>query len=312
VFPAHVVEVAIAALGDTGRFRTAIGQALNGWNSASAERHQIVLVPSTGQRRTDAGESLDLTDVVISAFDPTRREVDDVMRDILRAKGEGKLVLAWLIAESPSHGISPDDQGLVDDLAERLTSAGISPRYIGQRDADFESRLHDAITADLTYATLSPLTERFESTASVRQVTIYRTPVPVLGPHIFAVTVANHSTSVAIDLKVLVDATRSKQENADVFAKLRTSGWPAVHRSPVEPGAVPPGHTGTFPMTRTDLLAAHTALDFPRWLRPNQHASALYAATPNACPHVYIQFEDEAGEVWSRTNDAEPESVSST
>jgi hypothetical protein len=48
VFPAHVVEVAIAALGDTGRFRTAIGQALNRWNSASAERHQIVLVPSTG------------------------------------------------------------------------------------------------------------------------------------------------------------------------------------------------------------------------------------------------------------------------
>jgi hypothetical protein len=62
-------------------------------------------------------------------------------------------------------------------------------------------------------------------------------------------------------------------------------------------------------MTRTDLLAAHTALDFQRWLRPNQHASALYTADPNPCRDVYVQFEDEAGDVWSKTNDAEPERV---
>jgi hypothetical protein len=30
----------------------------------------------------------------------------------------------------------------------------------------------------------------------------------------------------------------------------------------------------------------------------------------NASPRVRIQFEDEAGEVWSRTNDAEPERFS--
>jgi hypothetical protein len=61
-----------------------------------------------------------------------------------------------------------------------------------------------------------------------------------------------------------------------------------------------------------DLLAAHNARDFPRWLRPNQHASALYSLEPNASPTVRIKFEDEAGEVWSRANDAEPERVSST
>jgi hypothetical protein len=60
-----------------------------------------------------------------------------------------------------------------------------------------------------------------------------------------------------------------------------------------------------------DLLAAHNILDFPRWLRPDQHASALYSLEPDASPNVRIRFEDEAGDVWSRVNDTEPERVSS-
>jgi hypothetical protein len=52
-------------------------------------------------------------------------------------------------------------------------------------------------------------------------------------------------------------------------------------------------------------------MGFPRWLRPNQHASAIYSLSLNASLRVRIQFEDAAGELWSKVNDAEPERVSS-
>jgi hypothetical protein len=317
VFPAHVVEVAIASSDDTDRFRTAIGRAMNWWNRQNAERYQILLMPSGGRHRTANGGGLDHCDVVIAVVDPMGPTADESLRDALRAKQADKLVFAWFITESPSTGLDPDDQALLAGL----TKEGISPRYIGHGDTHFESRLHDAMTVDLAYANLSLLKEQFESIASARRVTIYRTPVPLLGPGIFAVTVANDSRSLAVELKVRVDAvdyegnplpdgvTRSKQELADVFAKLRTSttsdGYPPL----IEPGAESVDRGSVFPLTRMNLLAAHTALDFPRWLRPKQYASALYAVQPNALPHVHIQFEDQAGEVWSRTNDSEPQRI---
>jgi hypothetical protein len=334
VFPAHVAEVAIASPDDTGRFRTAIGDALNWWNSASAQRHQIVLMPSGGQYRTADAERLDHSeeqagivdryDVFIAVFDPMRRDVVEVMGSVERAKRAGKLVLAWLIAESPPHGLSSDDQAWLGDVTQRLTKEGVFPRYIGHGDAHFESRLQSAITADLSDANLSALTEGAEGAASARQVSIYRTPVALLGPQIWAVTVVNHSTSLAVGLQVSVDgvdsegndlpdgARRSTQAIADVFAKLRTGPWPDAYQPLTDPGGALPAGRPVCLINRMDLVAAHNALHFPRWLRPNQHASALYSLESNASPRVRIQFEDEAGELWSRTNDAEPERVSST
>ena len=58
MFTEHIVEVVIGAPDDTGRFRTAVDHALNWWNSASAKRHQIVLMPSRGQHRTAADDSI--------------------------------------------------------------------------------------------------------------------------------------------------------------------------------------------------------------------------------------------------------------
>ena len=58
VFAARVAEVVIASPDDTDRFRPAIGQALNWWNAASGQRHEIVLMPSGGQRRTAGAERL--------------------------------------------------------------------------------------------------------------------------------------------------------------------------------------------------------------------------------------------------------------
>lgn len=334
MFPAHVAEVAIASPDDTDRFRTAVGHALNRWNSASAQRHQIVLMPSGLQHRTADAERLnrsaepagivDRYDVFIAIFDPMRPDVAEMMGDVERAKRAGKLVLAWLVAESPSHGLSSDDQGRLDDVTQRLTREGVSPRYIGRGDAHFESRLQSAIAADLTDTNLSALTECFERAASARQVAIYRTPVALLGPQIWAVTVVNHGTSLAVDVQVSVKAVdsegndlsngvrRSTQAIADVFAKLRSGPWPDEHLPLIDPAGVLPTRRPVFLISRMDLLAAHSAFDFPRWLRPNQHASALYSLEPNASLCVCIQFKDEAGEVWSKTNDAEPERVSST
>ncbi|WP_322860572.1 hypothetical protein U8D42_27520 (plasmid) [Mycobacterium europaeum] len=315
MFPAHVMEVAIASPDDTGRSRTAIGHALNWWNCASGQRTQIALIPSSG--------ITDRCDAFIALFDPMGRDVVEVMGDVERAKRAGKLVLVWLIAESPSHGPSSDDQSWLDNVTQRLTREGICPRYIGHGDADFEGRLQSAIAADLTDADLGALTVESERIASARQVRIYRTPVAFLGPQIWAVTVVNHGTSLAVDLQVSVGAVdskgrarpggakRSTQAIADVVAKLSTGPWPDEHHPLLERGGALPTRQPAFLANRMDLVAAHNAVDFPRWLRPNQHASALYSLEPNAAPDVRIKFEDDAGQVWSRANDAEPERVSS-
>jgi hypothetical protein len=146
--------------------------------------------------------------------------------------------------------------------------------------------------------------------------------VALLGPQIWAVTVVNHSTSLAVGLQVSVAAVdtegnavptgarRSTQAIADVFAKLRAGRWPDEHHPLSDPRGVLPAQQPIFLGSRMDLLAAHNVVDFPRWLRPNQHASALYSLEPNTSPHVRIKFEDEAGEVWSRANDTEPERIS--
>jgi hypothetical protein len=332
VFAAHVAEVVIASPDDNGRFRTAIGHALNWWNSVSAERHQIVLVPSIGRygtpaaedlHRTDTAESIDHCDVFIAVFDPMRPDAAKAIGDVARAKRAGKLALAWLIAESPSDVLGADDEAWLSDVTQRLTKEGTIPRFIGHGGSRFESRLQSAIAADLANTNLSTLTVPFNVAARTRQVTTHRTPVALLGPQIWAVTVVNHSTSLATDLTVRVDAidaegrdlpggaSRSRQAIADVFAKLRAGPWPDAHRPLMDPGGVSPAREPSLLTNRMDLLAAHTALNFPRWLRPNQHASALYELEGNASPQVHIQFEDESGAVWSRTNDAEPEQVSS-
>ena len=335
MFAARVAEVVIASPDDTDRFRPAIGQALNRWNAASGQRHEIVLMPSGGQHRTAGAERLnpsaesaqivDSGDVFIAVFDPARRDVGQVMGHVDRAQRAGKLVLAWLLAESPSsHGLSADDQGWLGDVAHRLTKAGVIPRYLGQGDAHFESRLQAAITADLTYRNLGKLASGIEKASPVPRLRIYRTPVALLGPQIWAVTVVNHSASLVVGLQVSVaavdsdgrarpgSAKRSRQAIADVVAKLRAGPWPDKHHPLCDRRGVLPAQQPIFLGSRMDLLAAHNVLDFPRWLRPNQHASALYSLEPNTSPTVRIKFEDAAGEVWSRANDAEPERVSST
>src|ERR1700722_12918882 len=216
VFAARVAEVVIASPDDTDRFRPAIGQALSWWNAARGQRHEIVLVPSGERPRTTGAGQLntaaqpapatDRGDVFIAVFDPMRRDVVHVMGDVDRAKRAGKVVLAWLLAESPSDGLSADNHARLGDVTHRLTNAGVIPRYLGQGDAHFENRLQTAITADLTHRNLGVLASQFEKASSARRLRIYRTPVALLGPQIWAVTVVNHSASLVVDLQVSVDA----------------------------------------------------------------------------------------------------------
>jgi hypothetical protein len=56
-----------------------------------------------------------------------------------------------------------------------------------------------------------------------------------------------------------------------------------------------------------DVLAAHVADGFPSGLAPDESAVALYVLPPNTSPLVRIEFKDEAGVWWARTNDEEPE-----
>src|ERR1700761_3849435 len=143
VFAAHVAEVVIASPDGTDRFHPAIGQALNWWNAASGRRHEIVLMPSGGGHGTagadrlnssaEAAQTVDSGDVFIAVFGPARRDVTQVLGAVDRAQRAGKLVLAWLLAESPSsRGLSADDQAWLGDVTHRLGEAGIVPRYLGQ------------------------------------------------------------------------------------------------------------------------------------------------------------------------------------
>ena len=331
MFAARVVEVVITSPEDIDRFRTAIGDALNWWNSACAKAHRFVLIHSGGQHSTTDAERLDQSeepvqivdrgDVFIAIFDPLRRTGADVMGDVERAKRAGKSVFAWLVAEPSSHSLSAEDQVRLDDVTQRLAKEGVWPRYIGswrcarrkpaaKRDYG-QSDLHQSQRVD------RGIRKRYGSTPS--------DDLPDAGGAAGPADLGrNHSTSLAVGLKVTVDAVdsegndlpdgarRSRQAIADVFAKLRTGPWPDEHHLLTDPDGVLRAGRPKFLTNRMDILAAHNALDFTRWLRPNQHASALYSLEAKTFPRVRIQFEDEAGQVWSRTNDAEPERVSST
>ena len=298
MFPAQVVEVAISSP-DDDRFRTAIRDGLHRWNGASAERRQIILMPATAH---------DQCDVVIAVFAPGRRTAEHVLRDFVRAKTSGKAVHAWVVTESPSQDLTASDQAWLSDVMKRLAKEGIAPRYIGATDADLGNRVHSAITEDLSDLDLRSPTP---------QVTTYRAPVPLLGPEICAVTVVNHGAALITGMAVRVDtvdpsgsslpdgARRSTQQLNDVFVKLRTGPWPPERHQ----GSVLRTQRMAFPSTRMDLLAAHTTLRFPRWLRPEQHASALYQVDVGASLRVQVQFEDQLGQTWSKTNDAEPKRV---
>ncbi|HEV7853974.1 MAG TPA: hypothetical protein VGP27_21840 [Mycobacterium sp.] len=309
MFTAHVVEVAIATPRGDG-LRAAVVRAADQWNAVGSRRHQIVLAPSFGQASTRAAEDLDHADVSISVFDPMQPNLNEAIGDVVHSRRSGTLALVWLSAESPSDIQNADDQARLRQVTQRLACEGVVPRFIGHRDSAAESRVYEAIAADLPYSDLSALIARFESRAAARRVATYRSPVPLLGPQICAVTVMNHSTFMATGLSVTVDAVdshgnlltdgaqRSTQALADVVAKLR-----------VGPDAPAPTAGPSSPAGRMEILASHTALRYPRWLRPHQRASGLYVLALNASLRVRIEFEDETGASWSRTNDAEPERV---
>jgi hypothetical protein len=312
VFTAHVVEVAIASPVDNARMRAAIEDALHGWNSAHGHEQNTLLVPS--------GRAVDRCDVFIAVVDPTvGNSVTAAISEVLHVKRAGKVTLVWLVTDPPA----PDDsdaQIQLHDPAQQLSRAGIVPRHIGPGDFLVESRLHTALTADLTTIAVAGLTAEFDRVEQAPEVLTSAVPAEFLGSGIWAVTVHNCGPSLVTGLTVAVGAVDAHGKDvpdgvirsgraiaaSDFFAALRTNPWRGDPPSPTEPGIAVIDRGRRFLAERVDVLAAHTALAFPHWLRPGQHSSALYSVAEDAHPRVRIEYHDDAGIRWSRTDGAAP------
>jgi hypothetical protein len=61
-----------------------------------------------------------------------------------------------------------------------------------------------------------------------------------------------------------------------------------------------------------DALVGHVADGFPSGLAPNQSAVVLYVLPPATTPVVVMEFNDETGARWTRTNDDEPQRLTLT
>jgi hypothetical protein len=79
----------------------------------------------------------------------------------------------------------------------------------------------------------------------------------------------------------------------------------AVRAAQSEPGndLVP-----TFKKAMRDALAGHLVKQWPHTLPPNQHTVMAYTTTkPDYTLRVTIDYEDEAGYQWRRTNTGQPQ-----
>jgi hypothetical protein len=318
VFTAHVVEVAITSPVDSARLRAVIEHALDAWNSQHGRRRHILLVSS--------GRAVERCDVFIAIVDPTLPNSTAAISNVLHIKRSGKFILACLLAEPPAPDVGSDGSYQTSDAAQQLSRAGIVPRFVGAGDFLVESRLRAAVDADLTTIALAELTAKFDRVEQAPEVLASEVPAELLGPGIWAVTVHNRGASLVTGLTVSVEAvdahgkvvpdgvTRSRQTIAasEFFAALRTNPWPVSPATPSAPGIVADNRERTFLAERVDVLAAHTALTFPQWLRSGQHTSALYSVVAHTHPRVRIEYHDDAGIRWSRIDSAEPQRVSSS
>jgi hypothetical protein len=63
----------------------------------------------------------------------------------------------------------------------------------------------------------------------------------------------------------------------------------------------------TFKQAIRDALTGHVVKEWPRTLPPNQHAVMAYTTTdPNYRLRITIEYEDEAGYQWRRTDTSQP------
>ncbi|RIS61417.1 hypothetical protein [Mycobacteroides abscessus] len=340
-FDAHVLKVLIASPGDTRRERDAIEHALYGWNSARAEREQIQLapwrwetnaVPELGGSAQDIidRQAVESCDVVIATFNSrlgtaTDDAVSGTAHEIIKAHQAGKPVHVYFSTEPLPRDTRPDELQRLKDFQARLQSEGLLGDYASVEDLQFKVR--DAIENDLKNMDLGKVVIRSNKADQARKVLSYRTSVSMFGPGVWRVKVQNHSAGPIIGLDVRVSAVdaagdavpgevrRSKSEisTSDVFSKLIGDAMSGSLRPMMGTGMARMAGSVVAPSVTPglqDVLAAHISDEFPSGLAPTEFAVCLYILPVEAQPRVVVEFNDETGVRWARTNDEEPRKVS--
>jgi hypothetical protein len=144
---------------------------------------------------------------------------------------------------------------------------------------------------------------------------------PIFGDSWWTVRIDNTSNAVTTILAVEVKAldtrgfevpdgceqannTLSLEQAFDrsILATLSTFTGASEHRSSLPP---------TFKQSLRDALVGHFATAWERTLSPNQHAVMAYRTTePDYTLRVTIDYEDQAGYQWRRTDSSQPERIS--
>lgn len=167
-FNARVARVLIASPGDTREERDAVERSLHRWNSARAERAQVVLLPRRWETHTVPGigaspqdvineQLADEADIVIAIFDarlgaPTEAARSGTAEEIERAHQAEKPVHVYFSNEPIPHDVDIYQLKALRDYKDSLRSRGILGSYTTPED--LASQVASAIEHDLP--TLKP------------------------------------------------------------------------------------------------------------------------------------------------------------
>lgn len=184
------------------------------------------------------------------------------------------------------------------------------------REAFAEHRYHAARMDALRRIT----SERFGAQARKLVPSCARTPM--LGDSSWAVRIDNASHQAITILKVIViaiDTDGLEVPNGCRPVNHTASVDPGVHQSiraalseSLEPAVDQPA-SGPIRQAIRDAVAVHFVNDWPRVLPPNDHAVRCY--TVSDADHklrVTIDYEDEAGFRWRRTDAGQPQRTDTT
>lgn len=341
-FDAHVLKVLIASPSDTGRERDAIEKALHGWNSSRAEREQIQLAPwrwethaipelgGTAQDIIDR-QAVKTCDVVIAVFNArlgtaTADAVSGTAHEIIEAHRAGKPVHVYFSTEPFPRDTKPDEIQRLNDFKDQLRGEGLLGEYAGIEDLQF--RVRDAIERDVARMDLGQVIIRSAKADQARKIMSYRTSVSVVGKGMWRVQVCNHSvgpiTRLSVDVSAVdangnqVDGVRPSKDVIsmdEVFSRIIGDGLASGFSRMIGQGSARMLGNSVASQARpalNDALVGHVADGFPSGLAPDQSAIVLYVLPPGTTPSVVMKFNDEAGNGWSRTNDGDPQRLTSS
>ncbi|MEV2221585.1 hypothetical protein AB0E01_17095 [Nocardia vinacea] len=168
-FDAHILKILIASPGDTSEERSAVSEALQGWNGARAEREQVVLFPWLWEKHAVPrlggsaqsvinSQAVDSADIVIALFDSrigteTDAAVSGTAEEIIRAHEAGKPVHVWFSQEPLPRDVETDQLNRLRQFKDQLD--GLVGEYANP--ADLAYRVRDAIEDDLKILGLGPV-----------------------------------------------------------------------------------------------------------------------------------------------------------